>query len=197
MNIPLTKRDLLEQIARETAKLSYPGRMSVRAGTKKDLEDFFATEFPMSELRDNAIGVASSYDNWHSQRVTAIGEFLERKSHLRNPHNDKSIVVAAKFLDTFMHQLMKYEWARPLWKQLHLPLDSIVLTAFRGMRSEESPAAAKIKSCVGTRTAYSISYKEYQYVQDTLWEFVEELNGRPGVEFQVQSRIELNYLWLQ
>jgi hypothetical protein len=88
---------------------------------------------------------------------------------------------------------MKYEWARPLWRQLHLPLDARIFQAFTRIKS---PAIAKINSCIGTNAAYSISYEDYRFIQNTLWEFIEELNGRPGAEFQVKSRIELNYLWL-
>jgi len=198
MNYPLTKQELLKQVALETARMSYPGGMSrgakqvVTAGTKEQIESYFTTKFPMHELRENVSGIADVYDRWHEQQATAIGSFLEQQRCLGNPNNNK-FAVGAKFLSTFMHQLMKYEWARPLWQQLHLPLDARVFQAFTRI---ESPAIAKINSRIGTKTAYSISHKDYQFIQDTLWEFVEELNKRPEAEFQVQSRIELNYLWL-
>jgi hypothetical protein len=198
MSYPLTKQELLKQIALETARISYPGGMSrgakqvVKAHTKEKIERYFVTKFPMCALRDNASGIASAYDSWHEQQAAAIGIFLEQQSCLGNPDNNK-FVVGAKFLNTFMHQLMKYEWARPLWQQLHLPLDARVFYAFAHI---ESPSIEKINSRIGMKTAYSISRKDYQFIQATLREFVDELNKRPEVEFQVQSRIELNYLWL-
>jgi len=198
MDYPLTKQELLKQVALETARMSYPGGMGrgpkqiVKAGTKKQVEYYFTTKFPIYEVRDNASGIAAVYDSWHEKQVNAIGDFLEQQGCLGNPDNTQ-IAVGAKFLDTFMHQLMKYEWARPIWQQLHLPLDARVFGAFDRI---ESSSIAKIKSHIGGRSAYSISLKDYQFIQDALWEFVEELNKRPGAEFEIQSRIELNYLWL-
>jgi hypothetical protein len=198
MNYPLTKQELLERVARETARMSYPGSMSrgstqvVMAGTKKKVEDYFAVRFPLYEVWDNASRIADQYDAWHEQRTKEIGRFLKRQKCLGNPNNNE-FAIGSKFLNTFMHQLMKYEWARPLWQQLHLPLDARVFQAFSRTKGL---AMAKINSCIGTNTAYSISYEDYQFIQNALWEFMAELNERPNVEFQVKSRIELNYLWL-
>ena len=108
----------------------------------------------------------------------------------------KQIVKAGtKFLNTFMHQLMKYKRAHPLWQKLHLPLDSRVFQSFRHI-SVTSPAIREIITCIGEKTAYSISRKDYKFIQENLLKYIKELNSRPGSEFKVTSRIELNYLWL-
>ena len=162
------------------------------AGTKKKVEDYFAVRFPLYEMWDNASRIADQYDAWHEQQTKEIGRFLKRQKCLGNP-NGNEFAIGSKFLNTFMYQLIKYEWARPLWRQLHLPLDARVFQMFRRTKG---PAIAKIKSRIGTNTAYSISYEDYQFIQNALWEFIDELNERPNAEFQVKSRIELNYLWL-
>jgi len=33
------------------------------------------------------------------------------------------------------------------------------------------------------------------FIQNRLWDFIDELNRRPGMEFRLTSRIELNLLW--
>lgn len=195
---PLKQTDLLRLIARETAKMSYPGGMSrgksqvVKGETKDRLERYFADHFPLREVWSNAAAIAGVYDRWHARQATAIADFLVRDRRLGHPGNTP-FVVAAKFLDTFMHQLMKYEWARPLWPALHLPLDSQIFYAFA---CSDSLVLAKINARIGERRAYAISREDYQFIQNTLWEYLGELNRRDGAEFQVCSRIELNYLWL-
>lgn len=198
MNYPLTKQELLKQVARETAKMSYPGSMSrglkpvVKSGTKAKLENYFAAKFPLYSIWDDANNISARYDVWHEYQTKEIGRFLKKEQCLGNS-NGNEFAISAKFLNTFMHQLMKYEWAHPLWRQLHLPLDTRV---FRKFEKFKSPAIEKIKNHIGTKTAYLISYEAYKFIQNTLWEFIDELNKRPGAEFQVRSRIELNYLWL-
>jgi len=188
----------LEQVARETARMSYPSSMSrgprqvVKKGAKRKIEVYFAAKFPLSALGADVGQVVGHYDAWHKHQTRALGSFLVDKQGLGNMRND-SLAVAAKLINTFMHQLMKYDQFRPLWPQLHLPLDGRIFRAFARI---DSPAIRKIREHVGTKTAYMISYSEYELVQDTLWQFIAELNHRPGAEFQVTSRIELNYLWL-
>ena len=91
---------------------------------------------------------------------------------------------------------MKYEWARPLWKELHLPLDRNFFGAFWSRRNL-SHATKEVFLHIGKKKPYSISREDYQFVQMMLWEFVKELNERPEAEIQFHSRIELNYLWLE
>jgi len=200
MDYPLTKQELLKQIALETSRMSYPGGMSrgskqiVKATTKHELEYYFANNFPMYELHDNPREIAKGYDSWHKEQSTAIGNFLDNKK-LIGDFRDKE-VVGAKFLNTFMHQLMKYEWSRSLYNELHLPLDSRVLDAIKSFRQIESISIKEINHRIDGKTVYSLSYADYEFIQQKLWKLIEELNQRPKVEFQIRSRIELNYLWL-
>jgi hypothetical protein len=181
-------------IARETARMSYPGSMSrgkkpvVRAGTKKALEDYYAEQFPMSNLWSCSDQLVSSYDAWHRERTREMAEAIRSRVA---QHNDAQ-AVAAKFLNTFMHQLMKYESCRTLWESLHLTLDTRIFVALRKL-----PAT----SLVGIRSElasspYTLNYTSYLRVQRALLDFVNELNGRPGAEFHMSSRIELNWLWV-
>lgn len=125
--------------------MSYPGRISggkkpiVRAGTKKDLESYFANRFPLADLWRHPKTVVRKYDMWHAQRCREIGRLL--RPQLATPGN-KPKAVASKFLNTYMHQLIKYEELRPLWEALHLPLDARIC---RGLRRLESAALAMIR----------------------------------------------------
>jgi hypothetical protein len=199
----------LQQIARETARMSYPGSMSrgqkpiVVGKTKAKLEDYFANEFPLRDLWEKSSQRAKDYDSWHKAQSVALGDYLAREGHLGNSSNDKR-VVAAKFLNTFMHQLMKYEPFPPLWERLHLPLDARVFDSLRssGNPTHESNmsssiALQQILEIIAGKTAYSISYPAYQSIQKHLWGFIDDLNRRPGVQYSIRSRIELNFLWVQ
>jgi hypothetical protein len=110
----------------------------------------------------------------------------------RVPKYNDAQAVAAKFLNTFMHQLMKYEPCRTLWKALHLPLDARVFAALRPL-----PAASlsSIRSELAL-SPYTLNYASYLRVQRALLDLVNELNRRPGAEFRMSSRIELNWLWV-
>jgi len=197
---PLTKKELLREVGIETARMSYPGSMSrgptqvVKAGTKVKLEKHFSTDFPIMEIRDKASEIAKIYDKWHDQQTQNIGLLLKQEGCLGNKSNDE-YAIGAKFLNTFMHQLMKYEWAHPLWQKLQLPLDARVFKSFRHI-GRTSLAIRKINERIKKKTAYSISREDYKFIQENLWEYIKELNNRPRSEFKITSRIELNYLWL-
>lgn len=203
MSYPFTMRELQTAIAQETARMSYPGSMArgqnqvVKAGAKKQVETYFVSQFRRGALWSNVGNVADSYDVWHEQQTELLGAFLDEKNCLGNPRNN-SLAVATKFLNTFMHQLMKYERFRPLWTHLHLPLDRRVFQAFRQAQETLplSHAIREINNRIGDRTAYSISYADYQFIQESLWDFIGDLNERRGVQFKLSSRIELNHLWI-
>lgn len=194
MDIPSTLADLIERIARETARMSYPGSMSrgnkpvVRKGTKALLEEHFAKEFPLREVWSSAPKLARTYDDWHYSRSVEISKALGKSvSRYNNP-----IAVAAKFLNTFMHQLMKYEPCRALWPVLHLPLDARVFTALSRLHSK---SLAPVEPLF-TDSPYKLPYEAHQDIQAALWLLVRELNARPRAEFEISARIELNWLWV-
>jgi len=196
MNLPLTFIDLLRCVATETARMSYPGSMSrgnrpvVYKETKKSLEEYFCTEFPLADLLNSAENIARQYDDWHYDRVNELSAVLTSQGKVANPN--LSMPVAAKFINTFMHQLMKYEKARPIFSVLHLPLDARV---FGKLRSIRSPALANVRQYF-RKSPYSLDYTAHCEIQEALCSFIAELNARQGMEFHIESRIELNWLWL-
>ena len=101
--------------------------------------------------------------------------------------------VAAKFLNTYMHQLTKYREAYPLVPVLHLPLDARVMDSLRRLRFSALDAVRDVLGC----SPYALPYKTHLKVQRALTKLIVELNARRGAEFQMQSRIELNWLWLR
>ena len=193
MSIPATCAELFELIARETARMSYPGSMSrgkkpvVAKGTKAELESYFAREFPLQNVWSSAPALASAYENWHEDRTNEIAIAIQ--DHVSSPNR---VGVAAKFLDTFMHQLMKYEPCRPLLPALHLPLDARVFSVLSRLRS---PALNTVRTHF-LSSPYSLPYSEHQVIQKALFAFMDELNLRPEAEFTVMFRIELNWLWI-
>lgn len=194
MALPLTREDLLQRIAVETARMSYPGSMSrgrkpvVAEGTKAALQDYFQDVFPIAAVWSTAPEIAPQYDAWHKDRVNEIAAYIGPNISVHNVQAS----VAAKFLNTFMHQLMKYQEARPLFTCLHLPLDARAFGKLLRIRSPSlTPLRATFKS-----SPYSLPYQEHAKIQTALWEFIAELNARPNAGFQLASRIELNWLWL-
>ncbi|MGO9642225.1 MAG: hypothetical protein ACLP1Y_13095 [Candidatus Acidiferrales bacterium] len=180
----------LKAVSRETAKMSYPGRMGgvVKAGTKAEVEKYFVSEFPIQSVWTDAHKVAQSFDDWHRERVVELGA---RINHLVKRTRDQSEAVAAKFLNTYMHQLMKFGECQPLWTALHLPLDRRV---FEALTRLHSPVLQDVDEIL-RKPPYSIHDQEYGRVQKALLRLIEELNTRPQTEIKLKSRIELNVLW--
>ncbi len=194
MDIPHTLTELFERVARETARMSYPGSMSrgnaplVLKGTKAALEDYFAVKFPLRDVWLSSPQVASHYEAWHQSQTEEIAKALETTISKRI----NATAVAAKFLNTFMHQLMKYEPCRALWPKLHLPLDARIFAALARLRS---PSLLAVQALFA-ESPYLLPYMAHLDIQHALWRLVHELNVRPGVEFKIGSRIELNWLWI-
>ena len=174
--------------------MSYPGSMSrgkkpvVGEGTKAALEAYFRDTFPMQSVWNLAPTIAPNYDTWHTSRVNEIAAHIATNVSMHNV----AASVAAKSLNTFMHQLMKYENARSLFTCLHLPLDARV---FAKLLRIHSPSLTPLRDTF-SRSPYSLPYEQHVTVQGALWRFIAELNARPGAGFQLTSRIELNWLWL-
>jgi len=187
--------ELLKQIARETARMAYPGGMSrgrkhcqiVPKGTKKELEEYFAESFPIKKLRDSP---PRNYGRWHKNRVDEISQAIN--GNLRD-------AVAAKLLDTFMHQLMKWAQFRCLYRRLHLPLDRKVLGRFyRELKHEDCLVGEGFTNLVRDYkdSPYTLSYKDYMRIQNELWHVVTAWNRRLPQRLKLESRVELNcMLW--
>jgi len=194
MAAPLTRSDFLCRIAAETAKMSYPGSMSrgkrpvVLKGTKALVESYFIRQFPMAEMWEDANRIAKTFEDWHRGQSQAIAGTI--KCSVPDYHDP--VAVSTKFLNTFLHQLMKYEPCRLLWRSLHLPLDQRVFKALRRLRPESLSFVQQYFS----QSPYALRYDTYCSIQQCLAQYVNELNCRPGTEFRLTSRIELNWLWI-
>ncbi len=194
---PQTKSDFLRCIAIETARMSYPGSMGrgkkkvVRKDTKKAIERYFANRFPISQVWNNASQLAHRYDRWHAQRTAELANVISR---YKGASENNSKTIAAKFINTFMHQLMKYKPCRPLLKYLHLPLDRRV---FQALRSRSLFYAGKEDILpILRKPPYSVNYKEYMQVQNALWGVVNALNREHRHRVRFKSRLDLNWMWL-
>jgi hypothetical protein len=194
----ISHEQFLKAVAQETARMSFPGRMGgvVKAGTKKAVERYFVQRFPIATLWSEARQIARRFDEWHRERVWELGKHLERRGLIKR-RTDRSEAVAAKFLNTYLHQLMKYAPCRPLWNHLHLPLDRRILMSLQRLRrNTESQALLQVHETL-RKPPYSIRYSQYLQVQRALQTLLKELNRRPGSKVKLVSRIELNLLWVE
>jgi len=192
------RKEFLKAVAQETARMSFPGRMGgvVKAGTKKAVEEYFVNRFPIEEIWNGAPQVAQQFDGWHRKRVRELGKHIQSQGWIKK-RRDRGEAVAAKFLNTYLHQLMKYQPCRPLWNQLHLPLDRRILAALERLkRGTESQALERVVGIL-RKPPYSITHAEYLKVQRALLNLLVELNSRPRSEVKLKSRIELNLLWAE
>ncbi len=196
----VSKKQFLQAVARETARMSYPGRMGgvVRAGTKKAVEKYFVKRFPMADVWNNPTQIARRFDRWHGERVRELGRRISKR--IKRKGTDRGQAVAAKFLNTYLHQLMKYKRCSPLWEQLHLPLDRRTIEALESLKRDTGSRAleqANETLLKAQKAPYSIRYAEYLKMQRALLDLLGELNRRPQSEVKLKSRIELNLLWAE
>ena len=193
---PIGAEEYLRAVARETARMSYPGRMGgiLRKGTKQKVQGYFEKDFPLERLWDHAGQEADRFDEFHEKIVFELARVLDENNCLKK-ENDKSEALAAKLLNTFMHQLMKYEQCRPLWKMLHLPLDRITFNALSRL---DSPSLLPVRKIITEykEKPYQITYiGEYKPIQIALGCAIEELNKRSDIGYKLTSRIQFNLLW--
>jgi hypothetical protein len=176
--------------------MSYPELMGgiVKAGTKKAVEKHFVRDFPIEEIWDKAGQISRRFDRWHQKRVHELGGRIRRRGLVKKK-SDLGEALAAKFLNTYMHQLMKYEHCRLLWDELHLPLDKRILVALGRLQRGMKSSALKRIATILRKPPYSLTYREYIDVQHALADFINELNGRTRCQIKLRSRIELNLLW--
>ena len=173
----LTKKDYLKAIAREAAKMSYPGAMSMQPkgeqivvkDTKKAVEEYFANEFQIEDLWDKKKR-QKNYDQWHKCQTKNISKTVVRTKCGDKKNNPDA--VSAKFLNTFMHQLMKYKEFRYLYKYLHLPLDGQVFKNLaRELKEIENPQLLKELRDLAQEyknQAYTLNYDKYKKIQEKL-----------------------------
>ncbi len=201
MSLPQNIGDYLKFIATETARMAWPGSMMrgrhqiLKKEAKKKTETFFAEEFPIRALWDNLAVVADDYRNWHRKVCRDLARWLVKHKRMGAEGNIPE-AVAAKLLDTFMHQLMKTERFRVLWPELYLPLDRRV---FAVLHSPDIELDGKDRiNEILRKSPYSISRKEYETVQESLLSLLALQKSKTSFrrEDLWTSRIELNCLWL-
>ncbi len=191
---PNKLKDYLKCLARETARMSYPGHMSpvVGTGTKKAVEKYFADRFPMEAVWRNSGQIARKFDKWHKERVLELAKCV---GGYKKREIDSSEAIAAKFLNTFLYQLMKHGPCQPLRSRLHLPIDRRVLGELNRLKHlPRGHALTKLEKDLEKRP-YALTYSKYFEIQTVLTEFIKDLNRRPNCEKKLESRIELNLLW--
>ncbi len=197
----LTKTEYLRAIARETAKMSYPGGMSGRLlrNNKKNrakdaIEEFFVSNFPIENLWDEKVK-CRGYKKWHKQQVEALSGVI--KKYKKNKRENTYFAISVKLVDTFMHQLMKYEEFRYLYKELHLPLDTQAFDNLVAKLEEigEKPQMGELRKLVNRykKKAFTINSDDYIEIQKGLLELVKIWNKGLS-EFEIKARIELNCL---
>ena len=192
------KRDLcfFQAIAIETARMSYPGSFSgrlLKSRAKDAIVHHFKNNFPekLKRIWDGTI-CRKQYDRWHKERVNTLSRVVGR---YKRKKKDTSFAISAKLLNTFMHQLMKYEKFRHLYKQLHLPLDKQVFVALRRLAKDENyrKQLVCLKNLVN-ENPYRIDTKGYGKIQQKLWEVVGVYNKGLPKGCKLRSRIDLNCL---
>ena len=192
----MTSEEFVKAVARETARMSWPGRMSgiLKAGTKKKVEGFFVIRADNPEWMKMWTDphLCGRFGKWHKGRTHELAEFLTDRDLVKNMHIYKPEAVAAKILNTYLHQLMKYEPPRRCYHVLHLPLDQKIREALRaelsGTRHDDALELLRENS------PYTLSYEQYACIQAALREYCTESGGLAGIHPQ-WSRIELNLLW--
>lgn len=191
--IPLTKGDFFRAVAVETARMSWPGSMSrgkfpvIRGETKKVVESYFSSTFPLAYLWESTDAIGATFDEWHYERVRELAGAM--RPNVCSPNKPWS--VAAKFINTFLHQLQKYDMFRPIRPSLHLPLDTQM---FQVLHQAESDALFNVKPLF-RQSPYRMDYSKHLDIQQALLAFLAELNCRHGAEFRFNARIDLNLLW--
>lgn len=180
--------------------MSFPGGMMRKNGPVKIVDmspkeitsNYFEKRFPIGDIWAGSI---TDFDLFHKEQTTKLGKHLKAKGILGADRTPSGI--ASKLINTYMHQLMKYEEPRYLWEQLHLPLDQVVFTCLKSRKLAKTGHVKSLKPIkeILRKSPYKLLYKEYIAVQNALSVWIDELNGRKDNTLKLRSRIELNWLW--
>lgn len=182
--LPNNKEELKKAKFLETARAAYPGGMSmygngiVEAGNKKVVSLFFISN-------SFSIPRFENFQQDHAEICKLLSKVI-----LLNPKRKKlkEETVAAKFLDTFLYQLMKFEEYRNLWPKLHLIIDDRILKKLKQLKDED--LLQFLKSF--PKSAYEADYSQYLGLQEKIQQFLEYTNS----DF-FRNKIDLNFLWAQ
>jgi len=172
---------LFQQIAKETAKAASPGHFfghvlkgehKKKEKTKKKLIDFFSDskQFPIGNLWHRDLR-PDCYKGWHKEQTENLSCVI--RGHIISLHNHQkrtAFAVTAKLLDIFMHQLMKYNRFRYLYKVLYLPLDSKALQSISQQNVFGVTVCQQLREMAQKfqHDTYSMSSKSYYKIQKEL-----------------------------
>lgn len=194
------KGQFVEAVARETARMSWPGQMGriLKAGTKKAVEEFFvckATTEPWMRIWTDPT-LPAGFDRWHKDLTSQLGEALKDGGHIKarrkNGAEYNPVAVATKLLNTYLHQLMKYEQPRRCYRVLHVPLDQTIRRALvKELADKQCSDAAEL---LRKNNPYTLEYEQYFRIQIALREHCKKLSGPEYIHPKFVG-IELNLLW--
>ena len=191
MCMPHTIQERVRCIAIETARMSYSNRMGqvVHKGTKSRIQSYFEKMTLLkSLLGKNQIKSHDDFDNWHHRAINSMGNIIGKEAKQGYCHKS----VAAKFLNVFLHQLVKYPEAHHLLEYLHLPLDGIV---FKKLKDINSCHIDPIRPILQENASpYKLQYHKHILIQKYLLEYVTDFNTRARSQMKI-NRIHLNWLW--
>lgn len=204
----ITKEEFLTHIAEETTRMAAPGHfyghVLKNKGTKDKVTSFFVKKFPIKDLWEGTVK-PKDYQNWHKRQINGLSRVIDghikqlpKKSPKKPPRT--SFSIAAKLMDTFMHQLMKYERFRYLYKSLYLPLDREALSQLsrKTIHGVEVPEKLHQIASEYKSNPYSISAKKYIKIQEKLSVLLKHFNKDLPKDCRLKARIELNcILWPQ
>lgn len=201
-NIIDLKEVVLKNIVFETTRMASPGsfygRVVCNKYTKNQVASFFSDIFPINDLWNHVV-ILDKYSEWHLEQTNRLNEVI--KDHIRQlPNRTRRIPfpISAKILDTFMHQLMKYERFRYLYNYIFLPLDQKALQrmSLLTINRVKVPEDLRQLAIKYKNEAYSIPYQEYIRIQNMLPILLNKLNQVLPEDYRLNARIELNcVLW--
>ena len=186
--------EFLRHIVRETARMSYPGRFGgkLRGGAKKAIQSHFEKVYP-----DELQAQIENYDAWHKDLVDQLSQVIEEGNY-RQDENDTSFALSVKLVNTFMHQLMKYDRFRYFYKKIHLPLDkSVFVSIYRIIPKHDRTELHSLRELVRPhrKRSYEFGENEYKEIQEKLWIMIKYFNEVVlPKNCQICSRIDLNCL---
>jgi len=188
----MNELQFLQHVVSETARMSYPGRFGgkLRARAKSAIQGHFEERYPVM-LRAQI----NNYDRWHRNRVVCISRVIEEGNY-KQDNNDTYFALSAKLLNTFMHQLIKYDRFRYLYKSLHLPLDRTVFHCLCKVENDHNELR-HLRELIEPLAMYAYRFdaETYTQIQEELWQVVNHFNTNVlPKNCQIYSRIDLNCL---
>lgn len=169
---------------KEAAKAGYPGGMSmfgkgiVESGTKEIVIDFFSSDKFKVPSKNN-------FTQMHSLICDELSKKIESKLNKKRKKLQKK-TIAAKFLDAFLYQLLKFEEYQYLRPKLNLIIDTTILPKIRKYNFKKLQQALENYPT----SAYEATYEQYQKLQVSISSFINDINNR-----FIKNKIDLNYLW--